>query len=103
EFIRFSDSETSKAPQKSMSKARLSVRCFSGQSVWIAGFRTVTRVEDVVGIPLLKEIPFINFLFASTVSIYRQKEVAIILTPILEPPETSRVPNRYQQIRYNAE
>ncbi|RME91509.1 MAG: hypothetical protein D6767_05080, partial [Candidatus Hydrogenedentota bacterium] len=33
EFIRFSDSETSKAPQKSMSKARLSVRCFSGQSV----------------------------------------------------------------------
>jgi len=52
-----------------------------GQTLKLAGFDRVSEVKDMRGIPLLKDIPYLGYLFGREVTLKRNKQVVVFLTP----------------------
>jgi type II secretory pathway component GspD/PulD (secretin) len=64
----------------------------SGESIALGGVEKTSIVKDTVGIPLLKEIPFVGqYLFAKTSESTQNSKVIMILTPTIKKADDSEI------------
>lgn len=61
--------------------AKTSVVVNDGETVVIAGLTTKEETETETGVPLLKDIPLIGYLFKHTASATRKRDLIIFVTP----------------------
>ena len=102
-LLNFSDDGSLKAPQKNLTRTKLETVCRSGQTLIIAGFINYTQIDETVGIPLLKDIPFIKFLFSNTVQRLERREVAILITPRIIDQRGTPIKRIYKQLYEQSE
>ncbi|MDB5047293.1 MAG: type and secretion system protein [Fibrobacteres bacterium] len=61
--------------------AKTTVVVSDGETVVIAGLTTKEETETETGVPLLKDIPLIGYLFKHTASVSRKRDLIIFVTP----------------------
>jgi len=98
QLLSFSEDGSVQAPQKNLTRTQLTANCRSGQTIVIAGFINYIQVDDTVGIPILKDIPVINFLFATTVKKLTRREIAILITSKVIDRRGTPVKKIYRQV-----
>jgi type IV pilus assembly protein PilQ len=60
----------------------------SGETVVIGGILKESKTEDSAGIPVLRDIPFLGWLFKARTKAYTRKELLIFITPTVLPAPT---------------
>lgn len=103
QLISFNEEGTLQAPQKNITRTRLTANCRHGQTLVIAGFVNYIQIDDTVGIPLLKDIPFINFFFATTAKKLQRREIAILITARILDKRGTPVKKIYRQLSGQSE
>jgi type IV pilus assembly protein PilQ len=61
--------------------AKTTVVVSDGETVVIAGLTTKEETESETGVPLLKDIPLIGYLFKHTATVSRKRDLIIFVTP----------------------
>jgi type IV pilus secretin PilQ/predicted competence protein len=61
--------------------AKTSVVVNDGETVVIAGLTTKEETETETGVPLLKDIPLLGYLFKHTATVSRKRDLIIFVTP----------------------
>ncbi|MEW6606184.1 MAG: secretin N-terminal domain-containing protein [bacterium] len=54
-----------------------------GETFVLGGLRKTEKVEDIKGIPILKKIPLLKYLFSKTVKVDLTREVVMFITPYI--------------------
>jgi len=103
QLLKFNEEGTLQAPQKSLTRTNLTTVCRSGQTLLIAGFINYLQVDEKVGIPILKEIPIIDFLFSNKVKRLEKREIAILITPKILDNRGTPIKRIYKRLFENAE
>jgi len=60
----------------------------SGETVVIGGILKESKTEDSAGIPVLRDIPFLGWLFKARTKAFTRKELLIFITPTVLPAPT---------------
>ena len=69
------------APDTTDNKLSTVVRIKDGQTLILGGLITNSNSFNENGVPILKEIPLVNYLFSSTAKISNRKELVFVVTP----------------------
>ena len=81
--------------------AKTTVVVSDGETVVIAGLTTKEETETETGVPLLKDIPIIGYLFKHTSTQTRKRDLIIFVTPhIVQQASKSESANKVDQSRY---
>lgn len=75
---------SAKVPILDTRSAASRIRVKSGETLVIAGLVTQTEVSRVTGVPLLKSIPILGYLFKHTSKTTVSRELMIFITPTIE-------------------
>ncbi len=75
--------------------ANTEVNVKNGESFVLAGLKKTEMVKSVRGVPILKDIPILGYLFSKRTAVELSREVVIILSPRIveygqEPPEKTQ-------------
>lgn len=101
-LLKFNEDGSVQAPQKELTEAKMSATVGNDQTVLIGGFVRYDQVDDTVGIPLLKNIPGLKYLFSNTVNKLERREVAIFITPKLVGTRGTPVKQMFRQVMENS-
>lgn len=63
------------------------ITCQNKQTFILGGLKKEITVENVVGVPVLKSIPILKYLFSQTQKIRLEREVVFFITPQIITPE----------------
>jgi general secretion pathway protein D len=76
-----------------------SVAVVDGESVVLGGLMTETHTDGNVGIPILKDIPYLGWLFGSQIKNVRKNELIVIITPrvIEDKYDARKVTDEYKR------
>ncbi len=96
-FVAFGkDGELGKAPEKVSTTARTVVNLTDGQRIIIGGLLSRKKTRETAGIPFLKDIPILKYLFGSSVyATVTQETVIFITAEIID--QDKKIPRRLQK------
>jgi type II secretory pathway component GspD/PulD (secretin) len=75
-------------PQKTQNKAETQVLVNDGQTIVIAGLRSLSLQDDLEKVPLLGDLPFIGRFFRTTSKDHTDRELAVFITPTIVDENT---------------
>ncbi len=78
---------------KRTAQAKVSVR--DGDTIMLGGFISTTKSKDKSGVPILKDIPGLGYLFRSTSDSSKRVELVVLIKPTVLPnPEMAAIASR---------
>lgn len=103
EFIEFGENgSVGKAPLKDSTNIRTTVVVENNDLVILGGLIRKEITEDRKGIPLLKDIPLIRYLFSYNDYIEKNKETVIFIYPRVVKEDLPRPDKRQKKLMYDA-
>jgi general secretion pathway protein D len=83
---------------KRTAQAKVSVK--DGDTIMLGGFISSTKTTDKAGVPLLKDIPVLGYLFRSTADTYQRTELIVLIRPtVLPTPESAALNVAHEEHR----
>ena len=87
-------------PTTTKRTAQAKVSVMDGDTIELGGFISSTKSDSKSGVPLLKDIPVLGYLFRSTTAEYDRTELIVLIRPtVLKTPESAAMTARSEQRR----